>query len=348
MDKSNCEVFYADVKLITYVSLICMLIILIVVPVGILNSLNGEQITLGLILILAPLFIVFLSLSILIVIAIFAISRMRYELHEAELLIVLGPRKERIPYNHIVNVLVKDLSFNVLSSFRMPGIALFDVMYSDEGIVRMYSTHALKDVVLINCKSDNLLFSNPQSLSVDSKGLKTLKKKYGISPKDKEGFLTSLGKRLNVEIAYVPEHKEITQKAVKSSKSYIAFIFWGIIIVSFVIYIVFYRLLPQTIVVHWDLQGNPNGYEGKFWGIFGIQLIFIPAYLIPLFMKVEDRQYTYETLTPVAVLIALVQIYIILTNLGYRINSKLIGIVSLLLVSLTILIAIFRAPKTKK
>lgn len=336
MDKSNCEVFYADVRPITYVSLICMLIILIVAPVGILNSLNGEPIALGLILILAPLFIVFLSLAVLIIIAIFAIPRMRYELHEAELVIVLGPRKERIPYNYIVNVLVRDLSLNLISSFRMPGIALFDVLYSDEGIVRMYSTHALKDVVLINCKSDN------------SKGLKTLKKKYGISPKDKEGFLTSLGKRLNVEIAYVTEHKEITQKAVKSSKSFIAFIFWGIIIVSFVIYIVFYHLLPQTIVVHWDLQGNPNGYEGKFWGIFGIQLIFIPAYLIPLFMKMKDRQYTYETLTPVAVLIALVQIYIILTNLGYRINNRLLDIAVLLFVSLTILIAIFRAPKTKK
>jgi len=65
-------------------------------------------------------------------------------------------------------------------------------------------------------------------------------------------------------------------------------------------------------------------------------------------MKMKDRQYTYETLTPVAVSIALVQIYIILTNLGYRINNRLLGIAVLLLVSLTILIAIFRAPKTKK
>ncbi len=139
--------FYTDVKLITYVSLICMLIVLSIAPVEILYSYNGERIPTGLILILAPLFIVFLSLAIFIVVAIFAISRMRYELHEAELLIVLGPRKEGIPYNHIVDILAKDLSFNVLSSFRMPGVALFDVLYSDEGIVRMYSTHALKDVV---------------------------------------------------------------------------------------------------------------------------------------------------------------------------------------------------------
>jgi len=302
-----------------------MLIVLSIAPVEILYSYNSERIPTGLILILAPLFIVLLSLALIIVIAIFAIPSMRYELHETELVIVFGPWKNRISYNEIFNVKVKDLSLSLLSSFRLPGLALFDVLYSDEGIVRMYSTHALKDVVFIE----------------------TLKKKYGISPKDKDSFLVSLKKHVNIEISYTTGQYEKSE-TVKSSKSYIAFIFWGIIIVSFVIYIVFYRLLPQTIVVHWDLQGNPNGYEGKFWGIFGIQLIFIPAYLIPLFMKTKDRQYTYETLTPVAVLIALVQIYIILTNLGYRINSKLIDIACLLLASLTILIAIFRAPKTKK
>jgi hypothetical protein len=268
MDKSNCEVFYADVKPITYVSLICMLIILIVVPVGILNSLNGEQITLGLILILAPLFIVFLSLAIIIVVAIFAIPRMRYELHEAELLIVLGPRKEHIPYNYIVNVLVKDLSFNVLSSFRMPGIALFDVMYSDEGIVRMYSTHALKDVVFI----------------------KTLNKKYGISPKDKESFISSLGKHLNIEIENVSRQTEISTAERKSAKNIAAFLFWSIAIASFIICIVFYPRLPQTIAIHWDLQGNTNGYAGKFWGIFGLQLVFLSISIVPLFSKGKDRE----------------------------------------------------------
>ena len=326
MDKSNCEVFYADVKPITYVSLICMLIILIVAPVGILNSLNIEPIAPGLILILAPLFIVFLSLATLIIIAIFAIPRMRYELHEAELLIVLGPRKERIPYNHIVDILAKDLSFNVLSSFRMPGVALFDVMYSDEGIVRMYSTHALKDVVLI----------------------KTLKKKYGISPKDKEGFISSLGKHLSIEIENVSRQAEISTAERKSAKNIAESLVWSIVIASFIICIVFYPRLPQIIAIHWDIQFNPNGYAGKFWGLFGPQLIFSSIALIPLFSKGKDREYTYEVLLPVVAILPIMQIYLILKNLGFAVNDKLIFAACMILALLTVLLAFLKVPKMKK
>ncbi len=325
MDKSSYEVFYTDVKPITYVSLILILALLIVPLLDFLDLFSYARISLGLTLILAPLFIVLFSLAIIIAVAIFAIPRMRYELHETELVIVFGPWKERVPYSYIANVLVKDLLFSVLSTFRLPGVALFDVMYSDEEIVRMYSTHALKDVVLIQ----------------------TLKKKYGISPKDKSGFLSSLGKHLNIEISYVSEHHEKTQIE-KGSKSFIAFVFWGIVIAQFIVFLAFYPRLPEKVVIHWDLQGNPNGYAGKFWGIFGLQLFFIPAWLLPLFMKMKDKQYTYETLTPVAFFCLLIQIDIILVNLGYRINDKLVDIASLLLVFLAILIAIFRAPKTKK
>jgi hypothetical protein len=325
MDKSNYEVFYTDVRLITYVSLVFVLITLSISPVEILYSYNGKIIPTGLILILAPLFLLFLSLDFIIVVAIFVISHMRYELHETELLIVFGPWKERVPYGDIVNVSAKDLSLNLISSFRLPGLALFDVLYSDEGTVRMYSTHALKDVVLIE----------------------TLKKKYGISPKDKEGFLSSLEKHLKIHIAYAPEQHE-KPVAERGSKSFIAFIFWGIIIAQFVVLVAFQSRLPQKMVIHWDFQGNPNGFAQKFWGLFGTELVFLPAWLLPLFMKGKNKQYTYETLTPFAVLAGLVQIFIILTNLGYKINDRLVIALAILLSSLTIIIAIVRAPKTKK
>jgi len=72
-----------------------------------------------------------------------SLPHMRYELRDDALYLILGPWKSRIPYNSITDVVRKDLAFSVLSSFRMPGIAVFDVAYSDEGSVRMYSTHVL-------------------------------------------------------------------------------------------------------------------------------------------------------------------------------------------------------------
>jgi len=70
-----------------------------------------------------------------------------------------------------VSAVRRDLVFGPLSSFRMPGVAVFNVSYSDEGVVRMYSTHALKDVILITTANGY---------------------KYGISPADPEGFLAAL------------------------------------------------------------------------------------------------------------------------------------------------------------
>ncbi len=54
--------------------------------------------------------------------------------------------------------------------------------------------------------------------------------------------------------------------------------------------ILFYTRLPETVVIHWDADGNPNGWAPKFLGI-----IVLPAALavlnmiFPLLLKVDPK-----------------------------------------------------------
>jgi hypothetical protein len=105
------------------------------------------------------------------------VQTMRYILTIDAVEIRAGRSLRRIPFKDIVRVEVVNLAFNAISSFRLPGLALYDVLYSDEGIVTMFSTHALRDVVLIETADHH---------------------KYGISPKDEVEFVSDLRVRLQL------------------------------------------------------------------------------------------------------------------------------------------------------
>ena len=105
------------------------------------------------------------------------VSTMRYVLTADAVEIRAGRNLRRIPYKDIVRVEVVNLAFNLISSYRLPGLALYDVLYSDEGIVTMFSTHALRDVVLIETADRH---------------------KYGISPEDEAEFVGDLRSRLQL------------------------------------------------------------------------------------------------------------------------------------------------------
>jgi hypothetical protein len=102
---------------------------------------------------------------------------MRYILTADAVEIRAGGSSRRILFKDIVRVEVVNLAFNPISSYRLPGLALYDVLYSDEGIVTMFSTHALKDVVLIETADHH---------------------KYGISPEDEVEFVSDLRSRLQL------------------------------------------------------------------------------------------------------------------------------------------------------
>mgnify|MGYP003590176384 CR=1 FL=1 len=100
---------------------------------------------------------------------------MRYKLKDDGLYLICGPMHSKIDYNTIEKIEKTDLPFDVISSVRIPGYALFNIPYSYRGKIRMYFTVALKNILLIKTNDG---------------------KQYGITPKDEEKFLEELNARI--------------------------------------------------------------------------------------------------------------------------------------------------------
>ncbi len=96
---------------------------------------------------------------------------MRYELGQDELILRYGPAlRYRIALSEIRTIRHRNLSLTIWSSVRFPGIALFTVPYADVGNVRMCSTAALNNILLIE----------------------TEKEKYGLTPAKEDQFVAAL------------------------------------------------------------------------------------------------------------------------------------------------------------
>jgi len=166
-------IFYPKLNFFTYIIFSIIIFILLVFLFYVIKAIRKKT---------KPLFLQYLLL-IIILLLIFQFSyysliyhTMRYEFKENFLLLSCGPYKDEVYYKDITNWEIRDLKFNPLASFRFPGFALRNVLYSDLGIVRMYSTSSLKNVLIIYTKD----------------------RKYGISPKDEEKFLLELENRINI------------------------------------------------------------------------------------------------------------------------------------------------------
>lgn len=100
---------------------------------------------------------------------------MKYTLEKEGLKLTCGFLSSTIPYSDISTIIKTDLKYHPTSTgWELPGYALFKVYHADRGWVRMYSTAALKNILLIETKNET----------------------YGITPKDEEDFLRELKKRL--------------------------------------------------------------------------------------------------------------------------------------------------------
>lgn len=53
-----------------------------------------------------------------------------------------------------------------------------------------------------------------------------------------------------------------------------------LIVLGFVIGVYFYPSLPDRVPIHWNAQGQVNGYGSKLFGTFGIPLIILGMYLM--------------------------------------------------------------------
>ncbi len=100
---------------------------------------------------------------------------MRYVLHQDRLELFYGPLLHYIiPLTSIRGMRRRDLRMSLISSMRLPGLALFEVTYGDVGKAKMCSSAALKGILLIETEQ----------------GL------YGISPADEEGLVAAVRARM--------------------------------------------------------------------------------------------------------------------------------------------------------
>lgn len=333
-------IFYAEKKKLSYLSLVIYLVFFLVLTVLVLWGLKT------LIQRSVPIFDIFLYISILIFFTIsdtyllfilFCLPTMRYELRDDALYLIIGPWRDRIPYNEIVDISVKDLVLDPLSSFRFPGLALFNVAYSDEGTVRMYSTHALKDVVLI----------------------KTLNKKYGISPKDKEGFINALRSKIetfkDVKTS-IPGESEYTNKEILPKKwSFVEIIVWLIVAASFIVAVYFYPRIPQRVAVHWSVSGEVNTYLPKFPAIFLIPFLFVLLSLLPVIIPKGSSKESFKKFRLkyyIAILIVLsvlffAYLYLLLWNIGVKMNFRIFSTILLvgIVISIIVQLVVFKPLK---
>lgn len=100
-----------------------------------------------------------------------------------------------------------------------------------------------------------------------------------------------------------------------------------IIFVSFLTALCFYPRMPQVLVSHWGINGQPNGYSSKDFGLFFMPVFSILLYTIFLFLpkfdpykkNFEEFRNYYETFV-VLVFCFLFYIYYltIVWNLGYQ------------------------------
>lgn len=106
-----------------------------------------------------------------------------------------------------------------------------------------------------------------------------------ISPKDREEFVAAL-LSINPQIvtdetvdeqALSAKTTDETEVSETSSTRRWANIVWAIdalIILAQALYVYsIYDTLPERIATHFDLNGEPNGWMGRFWGIWGTVLI---------------------------------------------------------------------------
>ena len=329
---NNSLVFNPDRNRVGFLSLFTILVICISAAGLLIFALFSTEIPEGIdistLIIVIPGIVISLIGSILVLIVLLSLSHMRYELRDDALYLMVGPWKNKILYSEIVEVVNKDLFLNPISSFRMPGIALFNVLYLDEGVVRMYSTHALKDIVLI----------------------KTLNKKYGISPKDKEEFINDLLEKTGKEREYLRE--EIVKEKVKEAELHVLepkrraiaqISSFAITIICIIISLVYYPRLPQMIVVHWGIAGIPNGYMTKILGISIIPVLMVSFTIFPFFFP--DDSGTFRTKWYKGAVLFLLaslfeQMYILWWNTGIQINGKVFFPIIFIIITISVLITL--------
>jgi len=126
-----------------------------------------------------------------------------------------------------------------------------------------------------------------------------------------------------------------------------------LLVASFILGGYFYSLFPQQVATHWNFQGEPNGFSGKFFGAWFLPILTVSLYgLFLVLPKIDPKKERYAEFAAAyhifKGLIVLIIFLIFITtgfyNLGYNLPiGKLVpAAVGLLMVVLGILM-----PKIK-
>jgi len=104
------------------------------------------------------------------------------------------------------------------------------------------------------------------------------------------------------------------------------------LILTFLITIIMYPVVPDQVVSHWNAAGQPDGYMAKFWGLALIPLIMTALVALfavipridPLRKSYEKFRNYYEGFVLLLVFFMLaIQLMVILWNTGYPVSPNL-------------------------
>ena len=110
-------------------------------------------------------------------------------------------------------------------------------------------------------------------------------------------------------------------------------VMFGLALLSFMVSLYFYPLMPEEIAIHWNVQGQADGYTSKFPGLFilpsllvGIILLFIAIPKIdPLKENIEKfRRYYDGFVTLFSAFMVFIHLYVIFWNIGIRVSPNII------------------------
>lgn len=97
----------------------------------------------------------------------------------------------------------------------------------------------------------------------------------------------------------------------------------------FLVSIAVYQSLPDVLASHWDINGNVNGYMGKFWGTFllpviAVAILGILAFFVradPLIVATKKWKIYPEWVFVIIIgFMAYIQFLCLAFNLGYKFN----------------------------
>lgn len=99
-----------------------------------------------------------------------------------------------------------------------------------------------------------------------------------------------------------------------------------IIFLAFAVGTYFYNTFPETVVTHWNFEGEPDGYSGKLFGALGLPAILLGMYILFLVLPLIDpRRDRYSSFSSVyhklktAIMLVFFGIFLVtgVYNLGY-------------------------------